>query len=58
MSTITKALLGLAIVSLIIGLGFEISGQSGIQFTLASILFLVATFISRSSDRKKSNKKK
>lgn len=58
MSTITKALVGLAIASLIIGLGFQISGQPGIQFTLASILFLIAAFINRNSDRKKANKKK
>lgn len=58
MSTITKVLVILAIICLIIGIGFQISGQPGIQFTFASILFLVAAFISRNGDRKKSNKKK
>lgn len=58
MSTITKVLVGLAIVCLIIGIGIQISGNSGIQFTFASILFLVAAFISRNGDRKKANKKK
>lgn len=58
MSTITKVLVGLAIVCLIIGLGFQISGHPGIQFTFASILFLIAAFISRNGDRKKANKKK
>ena len=52
MSTITKVLVGLAIICLIIGIGIQISGNSGIQFTFASILFLVAAFISRNGDRK------
>ncbi|WP_323704310.1 hypothetical protein [Mammaliicoccus sp. Dog046] len=56
MSKITKVLVGLAIVCLVIGIGFQISGHPGIKFTLASILFLIAAFINRSSDRKKSNK--
>lgn len=57
MSKITKALVGLAIVCLVIGIGFQISGHPGIKFTLASILFLIAAFINRSSDRKKTNKR-
>ncbi|GGI42435.1 hypothetical protein [Mammaliicoccus stepanovicii] len=58
MSNITKSLVGLAIVTFIIGLVMELSGHSGIQFTFACILFLVAAFINRSSDRKRQNRNK
>nr|WP_263312741.1 hypothetical protein [Mammaliicoccus sp. Marseille-Q6498] len=58
MSNITKSLVGLAIVAFVIGIIMEISGQSGILFTLACILFLIAAFINRNADRKKANRKK
>ncbi|MBW0768972.1 hypothetical protein KYJ98_01295 [Mammaliicoccus lentus] len=58
MSTITKVLAGLAVIAFIIGVVMEISGDSGIKFTIASILFLIAAFINRNSDRNKQSHKK
>lgn len=58
MSNITKVLVALSIISFVIGIIMEINDQSGIQFTIACILFLIAAFINRSNDRKKSKNKK